>query len=440
MDKLIFWEMNEINFSYVDVYIKNGKLPNWKIFIDKHGLVETTSEDSYDKLEPWIQWPTVRTGLAYHEHKVFRLGDIESSRVRQHWEILEDHGYSVAAVSPINGSNRTNNSPFWIPDPWVDTKISGKGFIERIAKAVKQAVNDNSQEKLEVKTIIALFEALFTKSQVSSWPQYIISLFGVLRKQHWSKAIILDRLLADIFIYLWKRHRPDFSVLFLNSGAHIQHHYMCNAMPYDGGAKNPAWYVGSSQDPLLELLETYDVILRDLMKLKDTRLIVATGLQQVPYEFPDFYWRLKDHNKFLSKIGIKFKRVQPRMTRDFLLEFDNCQDLSSAKILLSKVKSENGEKIFKKIDDRGEDLFVSLTYDKEIKDNFSLYLNDSVYLNFRNDVAFVAIKNGHHHGTGYYLDSFKSLKESKENIPLGDIFKNVMSHFSIYKGANNTKI
>ena len=54
--KLIFWEMNEINFDYVDHYIKKGYLPNWKRLIDQHGLFKTTSEKKYDQIEPWIQW------------------------------------------------------------------------------------------------------------------------------------------------------------------------------------------------------------------------------------------------------------------------------------------------------------------------------------------------------------------------------------------------
>jgi len=58
-------------------YIENGKLPNWKKFIDKHGLFVTTSEKKYEELEPWIQWPTVRTGLTYQEHEIFRLGDVK---------------------------------------------------------------------------------------------------------------------------------------------------------------------------------------------------------------------------------------------------------------------------------------------------------------------------------------------------------------------------
>jgi len=429
MDKLIFWELNEINFEYVKYYINQGKLQNWKNFIDNHGLYTTISEKKYEELEPWIQWPTVRTGLTFKEHGVFRLGDIEHSKIHQHWEIIEDKGYSVAAISPINAVNNTKNSPFWIPDPWVDTRISGKGFIKRIAKAIKQAVNDNSQEKLEVSTIVAILEGLLTKSQLSSWPQYLSGMFGAFKKQHWSKAIVLDRLLADIFIHFWKKYQPDFSVLFLNSGAHIQHHYMCSSAPYNGEVKNPAWYIDNGKDPLLEILEMYDIILNDLQKIKNTRLMISVGIQQVPYEKPTFYWRLKNHNEFLVKLGIKFSRVKPRMTRDFLLEFGNSEDLVNAVQILSRVQSKNGERIFGEIDDRGSDLFVTLTYDKDIEDDFSLLLGENEYKNFKNDVAFVAIKNGHHDAIGYYLDSSTSPNKFEKNIPLVHLFDFVLEHF-----------
>ena len=49
MDKLIFWELNEINFEYVKYYINQGKLQNWKNFIDNHGLYTTISEKKYEE-------------------------------------------------------------------------------------------------------------------------------------------------------------------------------------------------------------------------------------------------------------------------------------------------------------------------------------------------------------------------------------------------------
>ena len=431
MDKLIFWEVNEINFEFVQHYINQGKLPNWKSFIDNHGLYTTLSEKKYEQLEPWIQWPTVRTGLDFSEHKVFRLGDIKNAALKQHWEILESEGFSVAALSPINAANNTEKSKFWIPDPWVDTNISGKGFIPRLAKAFKQAVNDNAKAKLEARTVIAIIETLLTKTQLTSWPKYISVIFGVLKKQHWSKAIFLDRLLADVFIHLWNQHQPDFSTLFLNSGAHIQHHYMCSSSAYKGEAKNPEWYIKSDQDPLLEILVVYDKVLAELNSLPNVRLMISIGLQQVPYEQPTFYWRIKEHSNFLSKLGIKHKSVHPKMSRDFLIDFNSNEELKIAQKKLLSITSTDGKKIFSDIDNKGDSLFVTLTYPYDIGGDTSIFLDQTEYTNFKDDVVFVAIKNGHHDTLGYYLDSYRKPGELAKDLPLKNLFSYTLQHFGL---------
>ena len=61
-NKLIFIELNEINFDVINFYIEKGEsLPNFKILIEQ-GIVSTKSESEYQNLEPWIQWPSVHTG------------------------------------------------------------------------------------------------------------------------------------------------------------------------------------------------------------------------------------------------------------------------------------------------------------------------------------------------------------------------------------------
>ena len=427
--KLIFWELNEINFEYINFYISEGKLPNWKKFIDKYGLNTTNFDESYNNTEPWIQWPSIRTGLTYKEHKVFRLGDIEDSNLRQHWEILEEKGYSVAAISPINAKNNTKKSSFWIPDPWVHTKVSGNQFIKRFSNAINQTVNDNSGSKITIFSFFTILQGLLTKSRLSSFPRYFSCIIGTLKKQHWSKAIIFDRLLADVFFSLWKKHQPDFSVIFMNSGAHIQHHYLFNSKAYIGSNLNPDWYIQKNQDPLLDILEMYDDVLHEIQSLNNVRLIVAVGLRQIPYEKPAFYWRLKDHKVFLKKIGIKFKKVHPRMTRDFLIEFDNEEELVSAQLMLSKIKSINGDVIFGIVDNRGKDLFVSLTYSNDVSDSFKIFLDTKEFKSFKNDLNFVAIKNGHHDSLGYYLDTSRNNQVLDQNIPIENIFHIVMNHF-----------
>lgn len=431
--KLIFLELNEINFNFVKYYIDRGFLPTFAHLIDCFGIQETKSESVYEEIEPWIQWPTIRTGLDYEKHKIFRLGDICSLDADQHWELLERNGYSVAAISPINAENRTRNSPFWIPDPWVDTKISGGGFCRRISAAIKQAVNDNAQEKVSLLSLLALIEAFLTSVSFSSIPIYWKNLVGVFKKRHWSKAAIFDRLVADIYIELCRRHEPDFSTLFLNSGAHIQHHYMCSSTAYEGCVQNPEWYLPRDCDPLFDILEVYDSVLRDLLKIKNIRLMISTGMRQVPYEKPTYYWRLRNHEEFLKMLDIQFNRVQPRMTRDFLIEFENSKLAELAEKVLGSIISVGGEKIFGIIENRGSSLFVTLTYDNQIGAGFEIFspLNNIRLHHFDKDIVFVAIKNGHHDGLGYFIDTDCTQSKGAAQLPIKDIYQKVLDHFGV---------
>lgn len=75
-EKLVLLELNEINFDYVERYLKMGiSLKGFQSLFD-HGIITTSSEEQYELLEPWIQWPSVHTGMTFKEHQVFRLGDI----------------------------------------------------------------------------------------------------------------------------------------------------------------------------------------------------------------------------------------------------------------------------------------------------------------------------------------------------------------------------
>jgi hypothetical protein len=439
MKPLIFLEMNEINFDYIKRYIDKGHLKNFCHVLVEHGICETTSETKYEILEPWIQWVSARTGRSYAQHHVFRLGDIVDSNVDQHWEILERKGLTVAAISPINAANRVQRSPFWIPDPWVSTSTSGGRFERELANAVRQAVNDNATESLSFRTILTLVRTMLTKTKLKSWPSYGVSMLGILKRQHWSKAILLDRLLADVFFRLWSAHRPDFSTLFLNSAAHIQHHYLISSGAYEGSQENPAWYIRKNADPVLEIYKVYDSILGEAIKL-DARIMVATGLKQVPHEKVVFYYRLRDHARFLSQLSIPFESVHPRMSRDFLIECANREDALTAENVLKGLQSAQFEQVFD-VDNRGESLFVTLVYPQEIGPGFAvLDQNRGVAIgDFYPHVAFVAIKNGQHHASGYFVDTALRDGEAPKTMRLENLFDRVVEHFESISGARAQK-
>jgi hypothetical protein len=416
--KTILLGLNELNFDYIKFYIGKGLLSNFKKIFEIQPPIETISENEYKLLEPWVQWVTIHSGKSYKEHNVFRLGDIVNKPdLSQIFEELEAEGLTVGAVSPFNAENRLNNAVFFIPDPWTKTNPSGNWIVKALYQAVHQSVNDNAKSKMNFNTIISLGLGLLLYCPLSRWPHYLAAVFNITKPG--AKALILDSLLADVHLTLWKKSKPDFSNLFLNSGAHIQHHYLFNSKAYGGKIKNPEWYCPQGFDPLINILKEYDKQIGKLLRLKNVKILVTTGLHQQAHEHLTFYWRLKDHVKFAEMIGIEnFLEILPRMSRDFLVKFNNKLDALNANKLLDSFYSTKDEvKIFD-VDNRGESLFVELVYPNDINENDSIYSKNSKLIveNVKSYFAFVCIKNGEHNGIGYLTSNFDLKVEKRINL------------------------
>jgi len=431
MKNLILLELNEVNFDAVGFYIERGDcLSGFKKLIEQ-GVVNTEAEPEYEHLEPWIQWPSVHTGETYDQHRVFRLGDVVNSSSEQFFETIEKAGFSVGAVSPMNASNKLHNPAYFIPDPWTQTPCDNSFLSNSITEAIVQAVNDNSKSKLTFKTIFNLglaFVALVNPLRYIPMAIYALKSFG----KPWRQALFLDMLLYEIHKTLFKRKSPNFSTLFLNAGAHIQHHYFFNSPFIDSPElQNPNWYVGKDEDPFLEMVRVYDRMLLDLLSLPNTELIIATGLSQKPYEKLKFYYRLKDHRAFLEVLGIDFKDAVPRMTRDFLVSFDSVEQASLAEKQLSEILVDNAFKLFEEIDNRGQDIFVVLTYPSEItKDTMITGLGKQ--LSLLDLVTFVAIKNGEHQSKGYaYFSDGISKYAPPQDSHVSKIHDTVLDFFGV---------
>jgi hypothetical protein len=426
--QILMLELNEVNFESLQRYAAKGFLPHFSAFFEKHGFVQTTSERDYEELEPWIQWVTAHTGLPLAEHGVFRLGDIVNSDFEQIWERLADHGVSVGAISPMNAKCRGDKWDFFVPDPWTKTGIVADPVVKRMYDAIAQVVNDNAQERISPTSLVhlgigSLLNAI--PAHYSTYASYLLSARG----QPWFKAIFLDQLLADLYIRSVGKNGTQFATLFLNAAAHIQHHYMFSSSEYVGDMRNPDWYVAAGKDPLLDVYTAYDRILGNVIKrFPNARIMLATGLHQDPHHEVTYYWRLKDHAAFLSKIGVEFDRVEPRMSRDFVIFCrDTASGLRVAKVLEAAVASD-GKPLFE-VDNRGADLFVMLSYPDDVKKLDHIIANGQMISNFEDDVAFVAIKNGRHNGIGYFADSGVYPNALPLQFPLHEMPERILTAF-----------
>jgi hypothetical protein len=429
--KLILFELNEINFDLVQEYTSLGKFKKnsafFKIFAGN--FIKTSSENNYEELEPWIQWVSVHTGQRFKDHKVFRLGEIERYERPQIFEKIEKKGYSVGCISPINAANRLEKPAYFIPDPWTNTKSDGTFWGNTLSSVIKQVVNDNSQSKITTKNYFYIVLSILRFARLINYKKYIqLAIRSI--KYSWNKALFLDLLLHDIHLSLFERHGNNFSTIFLNAGAHIQHHYFFNSIICRSALKNPPSYAPPDADPIYDMLQLYDHILSSYLEMNEVELIIATGLSQKPYDRKKFYYRLKNHDDFMRQLGIKFDRIQPRMTRDFLVEFNSPTSAKLAEDALSKILVlPDGLPLFGKIENLGKDLFITLTFPNEITKDCYIYLNhQKIFLT--ENLAFVAIKNGMHSDVGYaYFSPGLQYIAPKQGSHIKSIFDVIDQYF-----------
>ena len=391
-------EFNEVSFDLIKNYISDGmSLPNFERLIDS-GLKKSVSETEYSLVEPWIQWPSVHTGLNAKEHGLFRLGDIVNFEVEQIFEYILKLGFKVGCISPMNAVNKFDEYSLFIPDPWTNTNPDDSWQSAAIHEAIAKAVNSNSAGKVDKIVLTKLAIALLGALPFRSLKELFFRL-PELRSKGFKRAVFLDLILTEIYVTYAKKHDINFGILFLNGLAHVQHHYF-HSCPYSTSeVKNPSWYV--SGDPIGFTLKYYDVMLGKILNLDGYETLVATGLSQVPYPNPVYYYRLKDHKDFLKKIGVNFSEIYPRMPRDFLISFENNKERDAAENTLNKIKL-NEEKLFGQIEKRNNELFVVLDYPFEIKQNCQLTIDGRLTsIKVLETVNFVALKNGHHSNIGY---------------------------------------
>lgn len=431
--KLILLELNEVNFDVVEKYVASDKerFPFLAKLL-KRASIRTTSEKSYENIEPWIQWPSVHTAQSFSEHGIFRLGDIVGGGNPQIFELLEQAGYKVGVISAMNAENRLENPAYFIPDPWTKTHPDNSLWSRLLAESISQVVNDNAKEKITLKSALQIILSLFRFARIKNYIKYLHLLMDMRRKP-WSKALFLDLLLHDVHWTLFNNKKPDFSTLFLNAGAHIQHHYFFNAKPLRNNLplKNPDWYVKSFDDPVADVLSLYDSIVGEYFSRRDTEVVLATGLSQIPYDRLKYYYRLSAHSVFLKNLGIKFSAVYPRMTRDFLIEFEDKEMALMAQSILGNIKMDDNILLFGEIDNRGKSLFVTLTYPHEITDDSRCNHCGNIFL-IKPLVSFVAIKNGMHQPEGfvYFTPGFETY--APDNFSkIGDLGKSIARFFSV---------
>lgn len=419
--------LNELDFKLLEKYC--SKLPGkFKNFEALFRLPKRQTDNFYtanNQIEPWIVWPSFFNGKSFFEHKIFRLNEFHISNYKNISEILESQNMKVGSIGAMNIPNRLVNPDYFISDMWSTTKPDKNHLIHSIQKALSQGVINNNSFKLSLSSIFYILVGLLISLRVKNIFTYM-SLTIRSIKDRYIMALWLDYYINNLHYYLFNKNKTNFSTVFFNAGAHIQHHNYNNSIIYK------KYYKTNSKDYFPKILAVYDKILGDYIHNKSLEFIVLNGLMQKQVPQGVYYYRFKDPDLFFNIIGIDTSQIQLKMSRDLTLHFDSARKLKVGISILQSIKIGN-EKIFKGFVVEKNKIFLTITYSKEIKSKDRVRVrvkNTTLDLNALNILRVIATKNGTHisSGTAYFSRRF-SLSLPKRKIFITEFLGLIIKFF-----------
>jgi len=421
MKDLIVLEFNEVSKTVLERMVGRGELPNFARLLRSHALVDTTVSESYEKLEPWIQWVTAHTGKSQAEHKAFNLSDVQHSRLRQVWDVLEGEGIACGLVSPMNARRGLLTKGFFIPDPWSVSDDAYPRGMDAIYRFVAQKVQSHNvgleggASKL----------AFLTQCLRAGVPIHVLGrlAFAYLKarlnpKRKWQLVAELDRFLFELALCFRKRFKTRYTSVFLNSVAHYQHHYWTShdaaywskRFPRLFSQRNPVSErnLDRDDDPVAYGMRNFDAMLGQAIDAVGVdSVMVATGLSQVPFEGyqagAGFYlYRPLDHERLLAALNVRFDRIAPLMSRDAMLYFESEAQRSVA---LAQIRSArvNGEPLFMCTEEEDLRVFFKVIYSFDAAEDALIEAEGVAPLRFHEHMLLITFKTGHHSPEGIVL-------------------------------------
>ena len=136
---------------------------------------------------------------------------------------------------------------------------------------------------------------------------------------------IFDLLNTIAFLEYKKASNPNFSIIFLNSLAHLQHHH---------------WHkeINSEMKMCLQIIDKIFGKLINGKKSNESMIVLNALSQRNIFKKGIFIYRQKDSKNLLKIINLKFKKVEEGMTNDGHIFFRSNEEFNLAYEILSHAK------------------------------------------------------------------------------------------------------
>lgn len=356
---IIVMEFNELCPSLLERWIGEGRLPNFAR-LQQQSDVFSTNADVKDpaQLEPWIQWYSTHTGLAYDQHQVFHLTEGARASHEDVYRTLMQAGHRVACFAGMNVRGFATPGSLYLGDPWSENANAYPAELETYNRFVSRNVREysNASNRLTAKDYLGFLSFMLARglrvSTIKKLASQLIKERISDRRLSYRRAALLDRLQFDVFRWYYNRNKPSFATFFINSTAHLQHSYWRHLDPQSFEVKPSADEIAVYGDAIRFGYEAMDKLVGDFLDLaarNGARLIFMTALSQQPFlkheaKGGQKFYRLHDVERFFRQWGIAYTEVSPTMTNQYLVQFENHEQSQNARDELSAFIMENGQR------------------------------------------------------------------------------------------------
>ncbi len=397
---MLFLELNEFNAQLLEKASVDLQLKSIQKMISMN-RTKTQTDGTYesDFLEPWVQWVSIHTGKSSTLHQIKHLGDVPHLEMKQLWEILSEKGVTSGIWGAMNASrNEASGCRFFLPDPWTASEQAYPPELNRLLEPLRY-VSKNYLNLAhlgpKIKALVGLFISQGLGSALLKETPRLLKNVVRFRGAHFVFISFIEYLSTLLFLKYRELYNPDFSLLFLNSLAHLQHHHWNG----EDLLSNKCLSLGFRY-----LNMSLEAIHRSLKPGEAFVVTNALSQKNTNEEKPWILYRQIDQKAFLRTVGISCARIESLMTHDAHLFFNNEKDAKSAFQLLSEAR------IY------GQPLFVVEPYSEVTKLFYRICFTDQV----AEDASFMV-------GGKFYrfFDLFKPIvQRTGKHIPHGTLYSN----------------
>jgi hypothetical protein len=437
-NRLFLIEFNELCPSLLEQFMDEGELPNFRRFYESATVYTTDAGEAEPYLEPWIQWPTVHSGLTFAEHRVFHLGDGRNLPRKCVGELLSDAGVPVGICGSMN-LNYGRLNGYVLPDPWDRQGRPHPDWLLPFYRTIARRVQESSQPEGGSRMEMLAFTWFLLRNGLRPGTAWALlrQLWNERRDAgvRWRRAILLDRLLYEVFRSLNRRLGVRFATFFCNSTAHFQHYHWRNMQPERFAVPPPPTDHHSLRDAIPEGYRAMDRLLgRFLKDYPDATLLLCTALSQQPWTgTTKCTYRPRSFDEFLAfaRVRVTTAAVKPVMAEQFHVECasseaaaetEQCfRNLDIAGQPLMAVKRE-GNNIF-----AGCRVTEAAALDREVTrrgDGGRCRFGDLFYM-------IHTMRSGRHHPDGVLWVRNGRHQIVRARVPLIDIAPTILGHFGV---------